>query len=711
MDEVFEEAQSGYVTAQGQTTALNWRDYGHVLIERAWIIVTVCAVVFGVAVYRSRNRVPLYQASARLELDATRAKVLRSDDVVAEDTRDYLYLSTQIKVLQSRSLSQRMAQRMDLTRNRHFWPSGGTNVAAAAAAVQGYVRVENVSGTRMVDVIATHSDPEVAALLANGLARTYLDENLEQRMDASLEALKWLEQQAEQYRLNLQKSELALQDYKEKTLSASLVDQQNVVVSKLEDISRSLTEAETQRLKIETEWLKIASLKQSGGDLTEVDVIASAPLVSGIKSELLNKQTEIALLRGRYKALHPAMVKAQQELAEMRSKLDKACLSVADTVLARLNMAKAQQEALRKAFSEQQQKAYDLDRKLMAYQELQRNVDADRELYNSVLARMKETSVAGKLETNNVRLVDEAVVPKGPFNIHRNRDLLQGGLVGLFLGVALAFVVHFADDRIKRSEDLEQSLFLPVLAVIPRITRVKENKRASIAEEDRHSPAAEAFRTLRASLALSPAAKRAKKIMVTSASAGAGKSLVSSNLAVVLAHNGVRTLLIDADLRRPAIHRGFGEAPEVGLSHVLAGEANWRDVLRPSHVPNLDVLLVGHIPPNPAELLGSAAMQDLLREASDAYDKVIIDCPPVFGLSDPLILMPQTDGVIFIVHFNVSRRRNVLHALQKLRGGQTPILGAVMNNVDLRRPGGYYYYYHQYAYYYSNYGKKKRKRT
>jgi capsular exopolysaccharide synthesis family protein len=713
MDEIFEgsheKAASGPSNPQ---STLTWRDYAHILLERSWIVVTVLAVVVGLAIYRVNSRDPLYRATARMELDVTQAKVVRSDDVVAEDTRDYLYLSTQIKVLQSRSLAERMARRVDLVHNRTFWPaSADTNLEAVAAAVQACVQVENVPGTRMVDITAIHRDPDGAMLIANELTQTFIQGNLHQRMDSSMEALRWLEAQAEQYLANLQKSEIAIQEYKEKTLSASLVDQQNVVVKKLEDISGSLTEAETQRLKVETEWRKIEALKKANGDLTQIDVISSDPLVVGITSELLNKQADIAVLKGRYRDLHPTLVQAEQELTELQGKLEKACLSVADAVYARLSMAQAQQESLRKAFADQQQKAFELDRKLMAYQELQRNVDADRELYNSVLARMKETSVAGKMETNNVRLVDRAVRPTEPFNIHRNRDLTQAVLVGLFLGVALGFLAHFADDRIKRSEDLELSLGVPVLAVIPRITGVKEQQRASIAEEDRHSPAAEAFRTLRASLALSPAAKRARKIMVTSDSAGAGKSLLSSNLSVVLAHNGVRTLLIDADLRRPTLHKAFGGKPEIGLSHVLAGEANWKDVVRHSHVPNLDVLLVGHIPPNPAELLGSQAMQDLLREVSTVYDKIIIDCPPVFGLSDPLILMPQTDGVIFVVHFNVSRRRNVLHALQKLREGQTPMLGGVMNNVDLRRPGGYYYYYHQYAYYYSNYGNKKRKRT
>lgn len=690
--------------------SLTWRDAIQVTAERAWVIVTVFAAAMTVAFMHTNRQVPMYQATARVQMDVPQPKAIKSDEVVDVNTRDYTFIFTQVKILQSFSLAERVAESLQLDKDREFKRGTGPGFDPAQA-VKRAIRVESVANTRMVDITATHRNPEVAARLANGVAETYIRENLDLRMRTSLEAIQWLHRQAQEYKASLDKSELALQDYKEKQMSAARVDQQNIVLTKLQEISTALTEAEAQRLRVGTEWQKIKDCLDTGGDLMGIDVIAADPVVSAVRAEILNKEAEVAGLANRYMGKHPALQLASQQLEELQQKMKRACRNVADTVLARLNMAQAKENSLRNAFNEQQKRAFELDRKLIGYQELARNVEADRELYDSVLARMKETSVAGKMDVNNVRLVDRALPPGGPFNIRTQRDLTQAGAVGLMLGLCLAFLLHFADDRIKRTDDVERTTGLPVLAAIPRITKRSPSLRARISEEDRHSPAAEAFRTLRASLSLSPSARKAKHIMITSASAESGKSLVSANLAIVFAHNNCRTLLIDADLRRPSLHRAFDISHEIGLSSVLAGDVQWKDMAMNTRTPNLDLIVVGQIPPNPSELLGSPAMHALLKEAGEQYDKVVLDCPPVFGLSDPLVLMPQVEGVIFVMRFNRSHRRAVLAAVQKLREGQTPLVGAVMNDVDLRRPGGYYYYYHQYAYYYDSYGHKKQKKA
>ncbi len=688
--------------------ALTWRDYVHILVERFWVLATVCAVVMTASVLHTNRKVPMFQAGARIQMDVPQAKAVRDDDMVDVNTRDSTYIATQVKILQSSSLAGLVGVRL-FEENRT--PGAALSATELGGIVHRAVRAEPVPGTRMVDIVAVHTNPETAAEIANGMAETYIEENLSQRMKYSVEALVWLRRQANEYKTSLDGSELELQKYKEETLGASRVDEQNVVTAKLRDLSSSLTAAETERLSLDTECRKIESRRKTDGDLTQVSVIASDSLVAAAKAELLNKQTEIAVLRGRYREKHPALLLVEQQLAELGVKLDKACQLAAEGVSSRLAMAQSKEDAIRREFSEQQKKAFELDRKLLTYEELLRNVEADQALYNSMLARMKETSVAGKLETNNIRLVDTAAVPGAPFNINRRRETMQAAGLALFLGIGLSFLLHFADDRIRRSEDLEQGVGLPVLAIVPRISGRTETLRARVTQEDRQSAAAEAFRTLRASLVLSPAARKARLLMVTSAHPSAGKSLVSSNLAIVHAHNGIRTLLIDADLRRPSLNRAFNVACDTGLSHVLAGDVPWRDVVIATPIENLDIITVGRIPPNPAELLGSSEMRKLLHEACESYEKVFLDCPPVFGLSDPLVLLPQVDGVLFVVHFNKSRRRAVQQAVQKMRGGQTPIVGAVMNDVNLSRPGGYYYYYHQYSDYYGHYGKRDRKKT
>ncbi|MDP6524588.1 MAG: polysaccharide biosynthesis tyrosine autokinase [Kiritimatiellia bacterium] len=702
--------ENGFSQPTSGRASLNMRDYMQILLERLWIWVTVFVAVTTAAVFYTGKKVPLYRASARIQMDVPQAKVVEADNVVSVNPRDFAYIHTQVKILESYSLAEKVAETLDLANHKVLGSRGGAH-KDYGAMLAGATRIALVTGTRMVDVAAEHTDPEIAVLIADGIADGYVKQNLERRMESSLEALTWLRQQAEIYKSRLESSELALQEYREKTLSTSLVNRHNVEVSKLQDITTSLTKAESTLLHAETEWLKVKKLMDSEEPYDSLEIVASDDLVHGTEAQVLEKKTEIGVLRSRYKDKHPTMLRALRELDELQAQYKRACLAAAENVHQAFILAKETEAALQKELTRQQKKTLEFDRKLMAYNELLRDVDADTELYKSILARMKETSVSGQLEMNNVRVVDHAREPGAPFNISRRRDVTRASLLGLLLGLGLAYLVHFTDDRIRRTEELEHGMGVPVLAVVPKISAKGGRARACIAQLDGQTAAAESFRTLRASLALSPAAKKAHQLMITSAETSAGKSLVSSNLAIVFAHNGLRTLLIDADLRRPSQHRAFETDRETGLSHVLAGDMPWRDIRTRTDTPNLDLIEVGRIPPNPAELLGSPAMTQLLEEAGQEYDKVILDAPPVFGLSDPFVLLPQVEGVIFIAMFNKSRRRSISHAVQKLREGETPILGCVMNGVDLGRPSGYYYYYQHYGYYYNSYGQKKHKKT
>jgi capsular exopolysaccharide synthesis family protein len=678
---------------------MSWRDYAHILLERFWILATVLVAVMVFAVLSLNRRTPLYRASARIQMDVQQPKALSPGELLDVSTRDFAYIHTQIRLLESRMMADKAAAHL----------SESLPAQVDGAALRGAVRVESVPNTRMVDVVATHAKPDMAALLANGLAETYVQENLNQRMEASMEAVRWLTTQADKHRASLRESEEALQEFKEKQLASVRADEKNLVLTKLQELGVSLMEAETRLQALEAEWRNIEERRKTGAPVFDIASIAAFPDVASTRAQLLQKDTDIALLRKRYLDKMPEMQQAVNELAGINAQLERACESAVARIRSQVQEARDREANLRRAFDLQQKLAFDLERKLMAYEELARNVEADRALYNSVLARMKETTVTGQVETNNVRLVDRALPPTGPFNIQSRRELLQAAVLGLCLGIGLCFLVHFADDRIRRTDDVERLLRLPVLAMVPRIRGTRPSERARVANVDRHSLAAESFRTLRASMALSPAAKKARQLMVTSAGAGAGKSLVAANLSIVLAQNGLRTLLVDGDLRRPSLHTAFGLDREKGLSHVLAGEMEWKDAVVPSDVEGLDLLPVGVPPPNPAELLGSGAMAQLLEDTGRVYDKVILDCPPLFGLADPLVLMPQVHAVIFVVRFNSSSYRAVREALKKLRGGDTPVVGAVMNCVDTRRPSGYYYYYH-YGHYHDRKGQGRRKK-
>lgn len=675
-----------------------WRDYVQIVIERIWVLVTVLLIALvGGAVWQSRQR-PMYRTTARVEIAIRQPKPIEADNVVqAANIWDQAYVQNQLRTLQSRSVARQAAiilQRQDPAR----FPEGEERRAGIVREVSSATQATLVKESRMVDITATSLDGERAALIANAVAEAFLQQNLDQRMEASLGSLKWLSDQAAQYKLALDQSELALQVYRETELANSLVDQQNLVATRLLDIGTALTKAETERLSIETEWQSIQAAQAVEGDLSKLHFIAQHPTVLQALAAILDKEAEIGAQSRRYKAMHPTMRTLNAEMDELIAKRNRACLDVANGVRAQLDMAITQETRLRTALEEQQEVAFELDRKLLKYADLQREADADRQLYDSVLTRMKETSVAGKMTVNDMRILDSAPVSTHPYNINFKRTITMAATGGLGAGLALCFLLHVLDDRIKRTDDIEHSLGISVMGVIPTVRADDASARARVTHLNPQSTEAEAFRNLRAAIQLQNPDGGLHVVMVTSASPSAGKSLVASNLSIVLAQNGMRTLLIDADLRRPTAHRTFGLTNKRGLTDVLKGGPHWEKALCDSGIPNLSVLPAGRPPPNPAELLDSKTMTALLASARERFDRVIVDSPPVFGISDPLILQPKVDATLFVVRFDYSRRRALNHAMTKLNTPHAGFIGAIMNNVPVHRRRGYYYYGRYYGY-------------
>jgi len=697
----------------GQFHDLMWRDYLQIILERLWIVIAVFATVMVYTVFEIRKQVPLYRTSARVEVAVPPPKAIADDEVLGSVRSDLTHINTQAKLLQSRKMSEGTAALLIERAPRQF-PSRRYVVDDLAAEVRGSTSIKQIKGTRMLDIVAIHSDAKKATIVANTMAEAFVKDNLDRRMEASLEVLRWLHDQANQYKKALDEAEIKLQEFREKELASSLVDQQNIVLQKLNDITTSLTATETSRIMSAAEWEHIRAAQGDGAELSDLPLFATNSVVQSIRMQILDKRAEIGAQRTRYKDKHPVVLQLNVELAELEQKCTRACSDAINRFAAGRKMLEAKEEALRVAMQRQQQAAFELDRKLLIHSELVRNVDADRELYNSILTRMKQISVTGKRETNDVRIVDRAIEPAGPCNLNYHRKLIQFGIFGILLGCGLCFVVYFTDDRIRRTEEMENMFGLPLLGVVPSILVKDPTDRSRVSHADTFSPSSEAFRTMRASMALTPGAREVRVLMITSASPAAGKSLVASNLAIVLAQNGQKTLLVDADLRRPNLHRAFGLGGNVGLSRVLAGEMETADAIHSTDIPNLDVMPAGPIPPNPAELIGAPAMQRLLAKDGAGYDRIILDCPPVFGVSDPLSLVPLTGGVVFIVRFNRSHRRQIHHALQKLLPGEVPVLGSVMNDMPVHRRSYYYYYGHYYGYYYETRhakGKPSRKRA
>ena len=720
-----------------QPMMIDWRRQLHILWERRSLLLLTAGAVISLTIFWLWRQTPIYEATAQILVESETMKVLNIQDVVSTDARDLQYINTQVKILQSPTLIRQAAEAMKLAEDPRFFlqklpPTTACGKAVAQCRTSINILLSRVADilkpsedprlhskqlpstpdlaealgacltitadrtSRLITIRASHRVPDLTAQLANGLAKEFIHENLNRRLSASLETATWLQQQAEEIKPKLAKSEAAMQEYREVNHAVSLEDRQNIVVDKLKALSADLTQAHTERLATEAEWNTIQAALTNGRPVITIPLIAADVQVKVLQTQLNDKMIALASQRERYKADYPTVVTAQAELRELTQKLLAAGTTAVEAAQGKYQLAKSKEKSLATALQEQEQQALKLDRILTGYSTLKRNAETDRQLYDSIVIRMKETSVAGKLETSNTRLVDPATPPKSPSHPRKSRILLAGTMMGLMVGVVLCFLTEYLNEKIKSYEDLE-SLGVAVLGVVPRVQFGSTNAGACLTQTDPQSFAAEHFRDLRASLVLSSQSKQAKVLLVTSTIPGEGKTFITTNLSAVFSHSGERTLIIDADLRNPNQHRSFDVTSDNGLSGYLGSNIAFETIVQPTNVPNLDIIPAGRVPANPHELLGSPRMQELLADLRQRYDRILIDTPPVSAVSDALILLPKTDGVLFVVQFGTVTRDFIVRTLQKLHNCNANLLGAVLNNVELKRYRYYYPYHGRYT--------------
>jgi capsular exopolysaccharide synthesis family protein len=354
------------------------------------------------------------------------------------------------------------------------------------------------------------------------------------------------------------------------------------------------------------------------------------------------------------------------------------------------------------ALEAQKREALAMNRKAIDYSVIQRDVDSNTQIYQTLLQRAKETGVSGELKTSNVRVVDHAEAPADPVSPRRALNILFGLFGGAFLGVGLAFFFEYLDNRVKTPDEIERELGLPSLGLIP-ITAAVAGRANPLVSEGVSPNFSEAFRALRTNILFSAADGGPRSIVVTSTGPSEGKTMVAGNVAICLAQTGQRVLLIDADMRRPRSHELFGIAVEPGLSNLLVGASKPSEVVQPTGVENLWVMPAGKTPPNPAELLGSKRFADLTTSLGGHFDCVIIDTPPVLAVTDAAVVAHRASGVLFVIAADVTNRQAAQTALDQLEHAHAKFLGAVLNRVDVERHSYYYsrYYRKEYSNYYA----------
>jgi succinoglycan biosynthesis transport protein ExoP len=770
----------------------NLRAFWHSLVERLWIVILcVLAGLFIALGYLARTP-KTYQSHAVMEVDFQEPTIAATEDNPMRMRSMFLASQEALRTIEQNLTNRQMLARV--IRSEGLADDGGaallgrsvsaadanqksspapTKTSAAsrtqpdvvqgmtftpmeealAGALSGMVKANIRRGTRLIDLFVTNRDPVMAQRLCDAVGREYIRNSIERRAAFSQESLRYLLEEEERLKANLQRSEAAVAEYKAKTPDAlqlgggtvSTGSQQGsgagaggarggIVEDKLQDLNNKLTTAKTDRLRLEGE---LEQIKKSGNDidsLMSIPSIAASQNVNEARRNVTQVEAELATLSLRYKEKHPKMMAARAALAEAKQKLKTAVDSQPAILRNAIDQAKATETNLQTAIEDQQGTVVALNRAAIGYQELARQAETDRALYESVLRQIKAIDLTKDVKANAVSVAEQAAVPHMPVSPIPSKTITLGLLGGLAIGLGLIFGVDALDRSIKTVDAAEATLGLPVLAAVPETKigdRRREPKKKDVVadaakyrmvEQAPAGPIAESFRNLRAALSLLGPESERKTFLFTSALPNEGKSFTSVNYALSLAQQGHKVLLVDGDLRRPSIHKVFKnaldpleEAP--GIVDYLIGAESLENAARlvatcdpdfvvtprlrggaPNKVGELYVLAGGQRAPNPAELLSDDCFKTVTTEASKVFDRVVIDSAPVLAVSDTLLMVPHVQTTCMVVRAAKTPRNAVNRALTLLGATHVRPAGIVLNRLPRRRGAGYYYYYASHGY-------------
>lgn len=679
---------------------LHLRDYFLVLDRHKWIIIAALIVTLASTVLYQRKQVPVYHAQASIIIEEpgrTQEMVLPRNVQVVDS--DYLYLETQINVITTTPVIATAVKQMALTDA----PEGTEEFNSAIDEIRGSIRVTPVKDTRIVNISVSHTDPKKAQAIANAVAQAYIEQDRVSRLQSGRDSIKWLSTQLADLKIKIKKSEDTFQQYKEREGMVTLDEKRSAELDEIAKFNASYLTARSSRMEVETIIDKLASENQEDVDIPVA--LLSNPNLQKLGTELSQLQTDLAEKRRTFKDTYPGIIKLKDRIKSAKQQILSELKRQRDFLEAQENAFLSQQESKR-------QNALKLGKKEIDYLTLEREVTTNREMYNALLTKVKELSLSGGVDLNNIRIVEPAELPFGATGIDKKMTLALGGILGLFLGIGFAFFLEYLNNTIKTPDDIEQYLELPLLAIIPQVPEAKKVRTPMIVmKENMKDASAESYRSLRTNLVSSGLGDALKTFTITSTGPREGKSLTTVNLGAALAQSGLNVLLIDADLRRPKLHRVFGVDRHKGLSALLTGSITLNEAIAETEISNLSLLTSGSVPPNPSELLGSVLMKELIKHFRDIYDVVILDSAPVLGMSDALVLARETDGTILVVKTDTATRKALKFAISQLEQVSAKVCGVILNNVNVKRDRYYHYYYY---YYYSPYedeeGKKIKKR-
>jgi polysaccharide biosynthesis transport protein len=681
-----------------QTLTFDFPHYCSLLLSKLWVIVLFVFLSLSAAVAYLIWAPKIYEARAVIEVGPGAPRVSNTQDFNTENDESQSSdddLKTIEQALLSNTLLLQVVKVNGLDEDPSFAPpkkDGSTYLdSELVARLRSKVNVAVRRGTHLIDIMVEDKDPQRAQQLALSMVKEFIDQSFEQKVGISETADHYLQQEADHLKTKLQNAELAVEKYREDHGAVSLEDKQNIIVEKLKDLNLKVTQARSERLKLEADVTMIREGKaKTPEELFQLPSVAALPVVAGLRQELADRQSKY---------------KAESQLRGLQEALNRALLSAGQMVLKSYQNAKATEAKLNADLQAQEQAALQLNKIAVPYNALVREVETDRALYESVLTRMKLSNVAEGIWNNNIRVIEIPFVPDTPARPAKRKILALALLGGLVLGCGLVVGTDMADDSIRSVDQVQKISGLSVLTSIPESKRKNRDKVSALTNEP-GSYEAEAFRSLRTTHTFLGPEEDRKTVLFTSANPAEGKSFCSLNYAVALAQTGLRTLLIDADLRRPNLSKVvLGNAKSPGLTDCLSRHATIVDCCHPTGIEQLSILPAGERASRPAELLAVSDFARLLKEALFHFDRIVLDSAPVNAVSDTQLIAKDVQSVCFVVRAVKTPARAIVRACSLLTQAGSHPDGIVLNRLPRRSRDRYYF--SQYSGEYANAGTRR----
>ena len=705
-------------------------DYLLILRKHQWLILAfMLAVVTIVSIATFRMR-PVYVATAKLLIERENQNILpfQGADQYAYETDMDNYMETQSKILTSETLALQTIRNSGLAGSPEFSSGNGPSEAIASgtlknqkrppeiAAFLGSLGVRRVPTSRLMEVSFESTDPIRAAQILNAHLDNYIEQNYVSRYEATSKASSWLKTQLDELRIRVQESEDRRLNYERQNQIWAVDDKQNMTMTRLGDLSKELANAESETLK-----------KRALYEYAESGALDAVPQIrdNTVLQEMQKRRGDLSIQYtdavNQYGPNFPKVQRLQAQLKDLEAQMAQERKGIIVQLRSDYDEARQHQELISQRLEQQKTETNSMSEKMVQYNILKREAEANKVLYEGLLTKLKEAGISAGLKSSNIRVVDPAMIPSSPSRPAKTRNIALSFLVGLVGGIGLALLREYMDNTVKTPDDIENLSRLPSLAVVPAFSDGSRAKKTSrffkrptldqdkkielVAQHLPKSQMAEAFRALRTALLLSQPEHPPQVILVTSALPREGKTTAAANLAVTLAQLGDKTVLIDADLRKPGVGRllNLGSGKYAGLSSYLAGASTLDQVTIPHpSIPNLAAIPTGPLPPNPADLLSSHKLAEAIAELRTKFKFVVIDSPPIMAATDAVILSVQTDGVLLVVRSGETPKEAFTRTRDLLVSVKSRLLGVVLNAVDANAPDYYYSYrYYPYSYGYS----------